>query len=233
MGLDGVELVMEIEKAFEINIPDQEAEKIITVGDMYNCVWNHIQKWHSDKCNSQVLFYRLRNMLATMFGINKNLIRTDALLNSVFPKENRRINYSFFERNMELELPSLVLTKPWSMLLNGFGTITIGGGIIFAFLYSNFFNHSNWFYTIPLIGIILTTLLSLILNPKRTIISPDSIRPFIEKTLSLNVLKYAKERGLNRNEMEIVINNIISDKLGNDLDEIKPEKSFVDDLGVD
>ncbi len=35
-SLDTVELVMEFEKAFDIQIPDQDAEKIRTVGDAVN-----------------------------------------------------------------------------------------------------------------------------------------------------------------------------------------------------
>ncbi|MBE6210303.1 MAG: acyl carrier protein [Rikenellaceae bacterium] len=33
-SLDTVELIMEFEKAFDISIPDEEAEKIATVGDV-------------------------------------------------------------------------------------------------------------------------------------------------------------------------------------------------------
>ena len=32
-SLDTVELIMEIEKEFDLSIPDEEAEKIVTVGD--------------------------------------------------------------------------------------------------------------------------------------------------------------------------------------------------------
>ncbi len=32
-SLDTVELIMELEKAFDLSIPDEEAEKIVTVGD--------------------------------------------------------------------------------------------------------------------------------------------------------------------------------------------------------
>jgi acyl carrier protein len=35
-SLDTVELVMEFEKAFNIQIPDEDAEKISTVGDVIN-----------------------------------------------------------------------------------------------------------------------------------------------------------------------------------------------------
>jgi len=37
-SLDTVELVMEFEKAFNIQIPDEDAEKIATVGDAINYV---------------------------------------------------------------------------------------------------------------------------------------------------------------------------------------------------
>ncbi len=39
-SLDTVELVMEFEKAFNIQIPDEDAEKITTVGDVINYLKN-------------------------------------------------------------------------------------------------------------------------------------------------------------------------------------------------
>lgn len=40
MGLDSVELIMEVEKHFSISIPDPEAEKAHTVGKLIDCVSN-------------------------------------------------------------------------------------------------------------------------------------------------------------------------------------------------
>jgi len=40
MGLDSVELVIEIEKHFSISIPEREAEKAYTVGRLVDCVAN-------------------------------------------------------------------------------------------------------------------------------------------------------------------------------------------------
>jgi acyl carrier protein len=37
-SLDVVELVMELEEEFEVTIPDDQAEKIRTVGDVVDCV---------------------------------------------------------------------------------------------------------------------------------------------------------------------------------------------------
>jgi acyl carrier protein len=44
-SLDQVELVMELEDAFETDIPDEEAEKIKTVGDAVTFIAKH----HSEK----------------------------------------------------------------------------------------------------------------------------------------------------------------------------------------
>jgi hypothetical protein len=40
MGLDSVELVMEVEKHFSISIPDAEAERAYTIGKLVDCVAN-------------------------------------------------------------------------------------------------------------------------------------------------------------------------------------------------
>ena len=40
-SLDTVELVMELEDTFDINIPDEDAEKIQTVGDAINYIKEH------------------------------------------------------------------------------------------------------------------------------------------------------------------------------------------------
>ncbi len=42
-SLDTVELVMEFEEEFELNIPDEEAEKIQTVGQAIDHIYNHLK----------------------------------------------------------------------------------------------------------------------------------------------------------------------------------------------
>jgi acyl carrier protein len=40
-SLDTVELIMEFERVFEVNIPDEDAEKIATVGDAISYIEEH------------------------------------------------------------------------------------------------------------------------------------------------------------------------------------------------
>lgn len=42
MGMDTVELIMKVEDRFAIRFENKEAERLVTVGDIYNAVWNHI-----------------------------------------------------------------------------------------------------------------------------------------------------------------------------------------------
>jgi hypothetical protein len=75
--------------------------------------------------------------------------------------------------------------------------------------------------------------MSRFLNPQRTMIQPSIVGDFINKTLALNYFVFINGSGINRKEVEAVINQIIVDKIGVDPEEISPEKSFTDDLGVD
>lgn len=43
-SLDTVEFIMEIEKEFNIEVPDDEAEKITTVGECINYIESNIKK---------------------------------------------------------------------------------------------------------------------------------------------------------------------------------------------
>ncbi|MBT1688682.1 acyl carrier protein [Dawidia soli] len=42
MGLDSVELVIRVEKYFDIAIPDKEAAEIVTVQDFADCVYTKV-----------------------------------------------------------------------------------------------------------------------------------------------------------------------------------------------
>lgn len=236
MGLDSVELVMKVEKTFGIHIPDQEAEKIVTVGDMYNAVWQHLEGKHSEVhkvCKSQALFYQLRQAVIDTFQLSRQDFRPNALMNDIFPLQNRRQVYTSFARTHQLQLPDLVLTASWSSFLTWLGFVSILGGLGCALLLIFFFDFSNWTLLMPVAGIALTWLTSTILEPRRTVIEPASVRQFTQQVLALNYATLVQEQGVNREEVESVINHIIVDVVGVELHEVTPEAKFTDDLGID
>ena len=233
MGLDSVEIVMEVERAFGISIPDKEAEKIITVGDFHEAVWNHLDRKVSNKCKSQVLFYKLRQSFTDTYDFPKQHLKIDSLLNEIFPELNRRKLYVDFAESNQLKFPPLVLKEPWSGILTYFGFITIVGGLLFSLILINLFDYTKWQLLIPSAGILFTYLLSKLFGPKRTVIEPATIRDFIQQIVAMNYSTLVDINGSNRKEVVSVVNYIIAFKAGIDLAEITPEKKICDDLGID
>lgn len=230
MGLDGVELIVEVENTFEISILDHEAEKIVTVGDLHNVVWKHIENKASESCLTRSLFYRLRSLFGAMFNISNQDFHPNRQLSQIIPQTNRRANWEQLQQESGLKFPKLVLTKFWSQVLFSFGILSILGSAVISFTY--------WRLTIkaalpPTIGIALTCFLSSILTPKRTEFDPGTVRGFVQQALALNYKHLNKDVSISRKEAESIINHIISYCLAIDLEEITSEKSFVKDLGID
>jgi hypothetical protein len=107
MGLDSVELLVYVEDQFGIEIPDLEAEKIITVGEFAEAVFSKIKLNPSEKCFSQIVFYRLRKALET-FNNNKIDIKLDSKIEQLLPNVNLKQEWSELESISNLKLPRLV-----------------------------------------------------------------------------------------------------------------------------
>jgi acyl carrier protein len=232
MGLDSIELLMEVEKTFGINIPDKEAEKIRTVGDFYEVVWHHLYDRHSNKCTSQVLFYKLRKAFNEQFAVDRNSVYPDSSPNDYFPKKDRRKAYGQFEKETALELPSLHFPEPWNSRWNMLATSLLIGGLTVEILLIIFWHYSWWILTWTLFTVFIIVLVSKCLNPFRIEIHQSTMREFSSEIMALNYNKLTETTGINRKEMEDVMNHIIVNKIGVELSEIAHDKSLTDDLGV-
>lgn len=233
MGLDSVEILVEVEKTFGINIPDKEAEKIITIGDFHEAVWRHIENKNGRKCKSQLVFYKLRQSAGQRFNFPREDFRMETSPEEIFPQKNRRVVYSEFAEEVEFKLPELELRQPWSSILNWFGLITILGGAVFSLILVFFCGYTKIVFLIPLSGIAITLLFSKILGPMRTVIGPKSVREFTMKTLEKNFAQMAKKAGVSKQEVQFIVNNIVWEKSGVELEEITPDARIHDDLGID
>lgn len=62
----GIDLIEEVEAAFDIKVADDEAERCSTVGDLYEVIRAHTPNWDEQEgsCASSAIFYRLRRALA-------------------------------------------------------------------------------------------------------------------------------------------------------------------------
>ncbi len=105
MGLDSVEMVFAFEEEFGIEIPEEDAFRIITVGDMYNFVRRQIVELPPGECLSRRVFYQLRRALMQNYGLQRHLIRKDTILTDLITPKEIEEGWPFLEMYMDLEAP--------------------------------------------------------------------------------------------------------------------------------
>ena len=104
MGLDSVELLVEVEKFFDITITNQEAEQIYTVEDFAKIVSKYISFHHKEIA----LFDEISIKIMYYFEQNYNLkISNKHLLEDILPLENRQHIWDNLGMYLGLKIPNL------------------------------------------------------------------------------------------------------------------------------
>lgn len=103
MGLDSVELVVEIEKYFRIQIPDAEAEKIYTVMDMTNTVAKHLNIESNETPLRDIIFSSVRSGILTIDKTTKEMLLTDKVSN--YLPIGEKAKWTELENHIQLKLP--------------------------------------------------------------------------------------------------------------------------------
>ncbi len=107
MGLDSIELVMEWEKAFDIQIPDADAGQISSVKDATDTILRLIQLKPTPECKTQMLFNQFRQYFETNLGIAKHSFQLTNKLSELLPLENRKEIWQKMEQSLGWRLPQL------------------------------------------------------------------------------------------------------------------------------
>jgi len=77
MGLDTVELILDIEKRFSIEISDAEAEKIETIGDLRDCVCRHLSA-RGEAPNPHRILVAVKEVVSDVSGIPPHRITAES-----------------------------------------------------------------------------------------------------------------------------------------------------------
>lgn len=103
MGLDSIELVMEIEKYFGIQIPDAEAEKIYTVQSMVDTVAVHLNVSSNSFALRDSIFQRVKNNLPFSVTVKAVIQLTDYVVNYLPLNDNT--GWVSFATSLGLDVP--------------------------------------------------------------------------------------------------------------------------------
>jgi hypothetical protein len=105
---DLMALVMAVEEKFGLTIPDAEAEKISTMGQLYDYVMARVARGQPQVCVTSAAFYRLRQALGEVCGVPRERVRPQARLEDLIPLHGRpRYWRELRARLSNLHLPPL------------------------------------------------------------------------------------------------------------------------------
>jgi hypothetical protein len=107
MGLDAVELVMEVEDQFDIAIPDKAACELVSVGDLYKYILTQRNRPLARGCCTASAFYQLRRCLVERYHLDKRSIRPTTDLASLIPREQRFLEWEALQKTCSLAMPGL------------------------------------------------------------------------------------------------------------------------------
>jgi acyl carrier protein len=115
MGLDVLDLFMRVERTFDITIPDEDAERLYTVGDLHRYILGKVPLVEREPgqtgpsiCLSGRAFYRLRRVLVDGGAGDRRAIRPAALVEGLIPIAGRRRRWAQVEGELGWGLPPLV-----------------------------------------------------------------------------------------------------------------------------
>lgn len=78
MGLDTVELILSVEKVFDIELPDAIAEKLDTVGRLHQYIVAEQLRLNHQNVNSDIIFDQLRTIICSRLGVEPSQVLPEA-----------------------------------------------------------------------------------------------------------------------------------------------------------
>ena len=228
MGLETVELVMDVEESFGISIPDEKAQDIVTVGDLFEFVKSRAKLAPAGTCLTAATFYDVKRALRDR-GISQRFGPSTHLAD-ILPSADRRSFWNSLGSGMQLKLPELERSKSVSYINAG---MTLVLSLIVAWLIAEPTAESS-FIVFFISAIIFAVLTSYATRPLATHFGSDfeTFRGFSERVLAMNAAKQESKHGpMGANDIWIILRDLIVEQLGCDRDEVVPDAQFVRDLG--
>jgi acyl carrier protein len=142
MGLDAVDIVVEVEETFDIVIEDSQAEKIITPRQLIELVLGKVgNSDHKGFCLTQRAFHRLRASLMRELGCKRNQITPQTTMENLFPLSFRKERISIVIAEIGTKKEIEFVRPAW--VLNLIHTVMILGGIVIACVIASHPNSSR------------------------------------------------------------------------------------------
>jgi acyl carrier protein len=224
MGLDIVELIMEVEETFDITLPDRELFHVRTVGDLYRLVLAKLPPSGPPaySCASAVAFYAFRRAAVKVLGVGREDVRPAVPMESLVSREHRRRRWKLLGDELGWRLPGL--QPPGRISALGLLSFVIAYGAVIALA----IHHAvGWDRSIVacFLSILAFPILIIILccsmTPFATRFSADcvTLRGTVHRVAKMNFGTIGRRLGYERQDVWEILRTLIVEQLG-----IRPEE---------
>lgn len=233
MGLDGVEIVMEVEERFGISIADDEASKAETVGQLASLVTSKLPPADTVACHTARVFYRLRRDLIGRIGVARADVRPEAETLTLLRRgtTDTRTAWRATEAAVGLQLPPLELPRPLFYALVA-TWLSVPASLIWLAA-----GTGGWPVRLLLsaASVVLAVLATIGTRPWETIVPVGSrtFGGFVESIARRNVGRLIGEtRAWTEEDVLGAIREIVAEHMRLDPAKVTRDARFVQDLGV-
>lgn len=228
MGLDAVEIVMDVEDHFGISIRNAEAELVRTVGDLVTLIQSRIEAAHLARCPTLSAFLRLRSLVREVAADDHMRVLTKTRISDVLTSSQVRVLWKHLDKVLGTSPPRLRRPLILRKLLAGSVIVAIVAAVLSAGLID--------FAILPL-TLLLAALTALALHvltlPFRTH-PPDNLSTFGAVAKRIAGTQVATER-LHLRSFDAILDELrplVVDNLGVDPSEVIASACFIEDLGM-
>ncbi len=111
-----VELAMEIEETFGVTVRDDDAERLRTVGELYDHVWKQLSRRMAAVCMTRHCFYRLREEFERNLSALGARIMPSTPIDRLLPATGRRRAWRQLARVLPFALPAFRASDTFGQL---------------------------------------------------------------------------------------------------------------------
>ncbi len=232
MGLDLVELVLEVEETFSFSIRDEDAVNLDTVGKLYDYILSHRFQGREQGCLTNVVFFKLRRALMSVLGVARSDVRVSSDLNAIIPN-HRRQAWADLQNVIGLRLPTLMRPKWVTVTATALGGALVVAAGVFTTARMGF---ATAIFPILCVAGAISYILCQATKPLVPLFRPAFVTAggLTKEILQRNYGAISDEC-LRANAVEVwdILRNLIVEQLGVRPEDVTKEASFVKDLGAD
>lgn len=225
MGLDAIEIILEVEDRFGITIRDTEAEQIRTVGDLATLVNSRLAAASQLRCPSLKSFLQVRQFTRDFLVQPQMRLRPSTRIATIVPVGRRKELWGQLSKWLGFTTPRLRRPRPIQIALAVVSLLAIAAGCTTARI-------DVAILPLGLLAAAFVILLLFLATTPFCVVPPANLATFGDLTHRVTGLTASTNPPMTPEEAFAALREIIVDTLGVKPEQVLPAANFVKDLGL-